>query len=323
MLKYLRLIRLPNLLMVPFTMYALRYGIIEPALQYGYSLNIGQTISLQFSNNLFLTLVIINVLLGAAGYVINDYFDRKIDLVNRPNKVIIGNTVHRRFAIILHFTLNGIAVLLAAYLAWQLKNLYIILIYVAISGVFWLYSTTYKKQFLIGNIIVSLGTAMIPIQVAYFDIIALNKEFAALMQDSGMSFSIILYWLLAFASFAFLTNFYREVVKDIEDFEGDSSYGCNTLPVVAGLNIAKTVAIVIALSIVWLLGFLYFKFLQDSISFWYLLLTVALPILTSIVLIIKAKTTKQYHIISWIIKVVMLTGVSYALVAKFIMETNI
>ncbi|MDA3893692.1 MAG: geranylgeranylglycerol-phosphate geranylgeranyltransferase [Salinivirgaceae bacterium] len=322
MLKYLKLIRLPNLLMVPITMYLLRYGIIEPALHFGYALNLGESVTLQFPNNLFLILVIINVLLGAAGYVINDYFDRKIDFINRPNKVIIGNTVHRRFAIILHFTLTGIALFLAIYLSWVLKNPIIAAVYFILAGIFWLYSTTYKKQFLIGNLVVSFLTALVPLQVAYFELIYLNAEYGALLLNSGISFKIIFYWLAAFALFAFLTNLLREIIKDIEDFEGDSSYGCNTIPVVIGVKATKIVSIVLTLSIIWLLGFLYFKFLNDPLSKWYLLLAVALPLLVSTLLITKAKTAKQYHAISWLIKLIMLTGVLYALVAKYIMENN-
>jgi len=135
------------------TMYLLRYGIIQPLLEYGYSPSLGEPITLQMPNSIFLTLVIINVLLGAAGYIINDYFDRKIDSINRPHKVIIGNTVHRRFAIILHSTLNGIAVLLATYLSWYFKKPLIVVAFIMLGGIYWLYSTTYKKQFLIGNIV--------------------------------------------------------------------------------------------------------------------------------------------------------------------------
>ncbi len=322
MIKYLKLIRLPNLLMVPFTMYLLRYGIIKPALIYGYSAELGQTFTLQFADNLFLILVIINIFLGAAGYVINDYFDRKIDTINKPQKVIIGNTIHRRFAIILHFTLNSIAVLLAGYLAWKFKNPIIIVVYIMIAGIFWLYSTTYKKQFLIGNIIVALGTAMIPLQVAYFDIISLNKAYNDILLTNGLSFNILFYWILAFAFFAFLTNLLREIVKDIEDFEGDRSYGCNTMPVVIGIKITKIIAIILTMTIIWLLSFLYYKFLNDYISKWYLLSTVAIPLLLTAFFIAKAKTVKQYHKISWLIKAIMLTGILYAAVARYIMIYN-
>ena len=322
MIKYLKLIRIQNLLMVPLTMYLLRYGIIEPLLLYGYSPNLGQELALQFPNKLFHIIVLINVLLGAAGYVINDYFDRKIDSINRPQSVIIGNTVHRRFAIILHSLFNGIAVLLAFYVSYYYKKPIIAITYIMIAGIFWLYSTTYKKQFLIGNLIVAMGTAMIPLQVAYFELITLNAAYGDLLLLHELSFKIIFYWLAAFAVFAFLVNLLREIIKDIEDFEGDSSYGCNTLPVIAGIKTAKIVSLVLAFSTLWLLSFLYFKFLNDAVSKWYLTIAVGFPLLLISFLIVRAKTVKNYTIISWLVKIIMLTGILYALVAKYIMESN-
>jgi 4-hydroxybenzoate polyprenyltransferase len=308
--------------MVPLTMYLLRYGVIKPALDYGYSISLGDSISLQFSDNFFLILVIINILLGAAGYVINDYFDRKIDIINRPDRVIVGNSIHRRFAIILHSVLNGIAILLAAYLSWQMKKPIVIVIYVMISGIFWFYSTTYKKQFLIGNIIVALGTAMIPLQVAYFDIVSLNSAYAELLIANGVSFKILFYLVAAFAVFAFLVNLLREIIKDIEDFEGDRSYGCNTLPIMIGVKYAKIVSVVLVLSTIWLLWYVYQNFLNDPISKWYLLLAVAMPLFVVAGLILRAKTDKHYHILSWIIKMILLTGILYAGIAKYIMVYN-
>jgi len=308
--------------MVALTMYLLRYGIIEPLLEYGYTPSLGEPITLQLPNSLFLLLVIINVLLAAAGYIINDYFDRKIDSINRPQKVIIGNTVHRRFAIILHSTLNGIAVILAAFLSWYFRKPIIVIAYIMLGGIYWLYSTTYKKQFLLGNIIVASVTASIPLQVIYFDLLALNSAYDELLLNNNLSFVVLFYWIAAFALFAFLINLLREIVKDIEDFEGDRSYGCNTLPVVAGMKTSKIVAIVLTFSILWLLSFLYFKFLNDNISKWYLLFTVGVPLLIAALLIARAKTVKHYHNISWLIKLIMLTGVLYAVVAKYIMENN-
>ncbi len=323
MIKYLKLVRLPNLLMVPFTMYLLRYGIIKPALKYSYSPAIGHEVVTQFPDKLFLILVLINILLGAAGYVINDYFDRKIDSINRPQRVIIGNTIHRRFAIILHFTLNSVAVLLGGYLSWHFKKPVIAIAYLMIAGIFWLYSTTYKKQFLIGNIIVALGTAMIPLQVAYFELLTLNATYADLLIANNISFKILFYWIAAFAFFAFLTNLLREIVKDIEDFEGDLSYGRSTLPVIAGIKISKIVTIVLIFFIIWLLSFFYFKFLNDNLSKWYFAIAVILPLLISAFLLVRASIEKHYHRISWLIKVIMLTGVLYAAVAGYIMQTSV
>ncbi|MBI9068119.1 MAG: geranylgeranylglycerol-phosphate geranylgeranyltransferase [Salinivirgaceae bacterium] len=322
MLKYLKLIRIHNLLMVPLTMYLLHWGIIEPALGYGYSIALSKVLTSQFTGHLFIVLILINVLLGAAGYVINDYFDRKIDSINRPKKVIVGKTVHRRFAIILHFTLNSIAILLAGYLSWYFKKPAIVIAYIMIAGIFWLYSTTYKKQFLIGNLIVAAGAAMIPFQVAYFELTALNNVYGEFFALNGMSFKVLFYWLSAFSLFAFLTNLIREIVKDLEDFEGDSSFGCNTLPVALGIRTSKIIVSILSLATIGLLAYLFFSFLNDNLSGYYLTIFVSMPLVAVAILILFANKVSHYHKISWLIKIIMLFGIMYAWLARYIMTYN-
>ena len=121
MYKYLSIIRWPNLLMVPITMYLMRYCIVQPMLDYQFSIQLGEQIRLQLSDGYFLILVLINMLLGAGGFVINDYFDRRIDTINRPDSVIVDRSLPRRHAIIYHIALNAAAIVLAAIFAWHLK----------------------------------------------------------------------------------------------------------------------------------------------------------------------------------------------------------
>lgn len=322
MINYLRLLRVPNLLMIPLTMYLLRYGIIEPALTYGYSIGLQATISLQFTDRLFLIVVLINVFLGAAGYVINDYFDRKIDAINRPNQVIIGKKIHRRTAIILHSALNGIALLLAGYLSYKMRKPSVFIVYAMLSGIFWLYSTTYKKQLLIGNFIVAFLTALVPLQVAYFDIIPLNTYYSDMLIYAGADFKSLLYWIAGFAVYAFVLNFIREIIKDIEDFEGDKNYDCTTLPITIGTQWSKLIVITLITVVLSSVVYLYFRFLFDPFSKWYLLIAVCLPIIISIFLLIKANKPKNYHTISTLIKFIMLFGICYAFIARQVMIFN-
>ncbi len=321
MLKYFRLLRLPNLLMIPLTMYLLRYGIIQPALQYAYADTLSiPDMDLVFSDTLFFIVVIINMLLGGAGYVINDYFDRKIDTINRPKKVLIGNKIDRRTAIIIHFILNGLAIVLATYLSWQLRNFMIVVVYMALAGIFWMYSTTYKKQFLVGNIVVSVLTALVPLQVAFFDVKPLNITYGYLLADKGISFNVLYYWMLTFSGFAFLTNLVREIVKDMEDYEGDINYDCKSLPIVLGITPVKWIVASILSVIIGCVSAFYFMFLSDTLSLFYLLITIVLPLIICVISVFRASTSKQYYFISICIKIVMLFGILYTLLARYIMS---
>ena len=171
-----------------------------------------------------------------------------------------------------------------------------------------------------GNLIVALGTAMIPLQLAYFDISALIQTYGPAMVAKGLSFKILFAWLATFALFAFLTNLVREMIKDLEDFEGDASYGCNSLPVVLGISATKVVIIALNLLTIGLLTYVYFTYITDPLSKWYLLFLIVIPLLLVSYYLTRAKTQKHFHWLSQAIKLIMLMGILYALVARYLMQ---
>ena len=95
---FLRLIRFPNLVIIALTQYAIRFGIIYPFLNQA-------GLDLFLSEKLFGMLVGATVLIAASGYIINDYFDVKLDLLNKPNQLVIGKSISRRQA--MFFTYLG------------------------------------------------------------------------------------------------------------------------------------------------------------------------------------------------------------------------
>lgn len=318
---YLKLIRLPNLLIVALTLYLMRWMIIHPILKNSYILLNNRVIALdaelQFSDLHFFMLVIATVLLTAAGYVINDYFDRKPDLVNKPDQVVIGRKIHRRTAITLHWILNGIGVALGTYISYKSGMLRFSIIYFLIVGLLWYYSTTYKRQFLIGNLLVALMTALVPLMVLVYEYPLLSKEYMLYMRENGLVFNSILFWVLGFSGFAFLTTLSREIIKDMEDFEGDQAYGGNTLPIVLGIRSTKIVVISLTLLLIAALVFCYVFYLRDNISLIYLGVFLVLPHLYLIYVIARADSQEDYHRASNISKLLMLFGVLYALVVGY------
>jgi len=315
MINFLRLIRYKNLLIIILTQYLMRWSIIKPILE-------AYEFKLQFSELNFFFLVMATVFITAAGYVINDYFDTKTDMVNRPETVIIGKLMNRRAAILLHIFLNTIGIGLGAYISFYIGIPLLTLVFIFITGLLWFYSTTYKRQFLIGNVIVALLTAIVPLMVILFEIPLLNEEYGLLLKELKSDFTHLILWVGAFALFAFLLTLIREIIKDVEDYEGDSVYGRQTLPIVLGVLNTKIIIITFILTTLFSLVYIYFRFLNDIITLVYFALFLILPLLFLLYKTIIAENKKDYHRASNLAKIIMLAGIFYSLLANYIIIQN-
>lgn len=311
MINFLRLIRYKNLLIIVLTQYLMRWSIIKPLLKVN-------QFELQFSELNFFFLVMATVFITAAGYVINDYFDAKTDLVNRPEKVILGRKLNRRWAILLHVIFNTIGIGLGAYISFYIGLPILTLVFVMITGILWFYSTTYKRQFFIGNVIVAILTALVPLMVLLFEIPLLRERYGLLMNELRANFNYIILWVTAFSFYAFLLTLIREIIKDIEDFEGDCAYGRNTLPIVLGVMYSKIIIITFILLTQFSLIYVYFRFLKDTITLIYFSVFLIIPLLVLLFKIFVAKDKRDYHLASNLSKIIMLAGILYALVANYL-----
>ncbi len=309
-IDFLRLIRFPNLFIIFLTQYAIRFGIIQPFFtQVDYQLFMNE--------QLFFMLALATVLIAAAGYIINDYFDVKLDLINKPKQLIIGKSIKRRFAILWHIILNFFGIGLAALVAWRIGHPWLVLIQIGSAAFLWYYSVSFKKQVLVGNFIVALLTAMVPFTAAYYEIAVMYDQIGEHYNDNigTMLFSIkyLLYWVIGYSAFAFLLTLIREIVKDIEDIEGDQAFNCKTLPIVFGITSAKRFASGVAIfTLLWILFIELVQFLTgDYISLTYFILLLSLPLISVVILLVKAQTKRHFFIISQLIKVIMLLGILY------------
>ncbi|MBX2960915.1 MAG: geranylgeranylglycerol-phosphate geranylgeranyltransferase [Cyclobacteriaceae bacterium] len=238
--------------------------------------------------HLFL-LALSSALIAAGGYVINDYYDVKIDLVNNPNRVVVGRSVPRRYAILLHGVLSLSGIAIGVLLSW-----WIVLINIFSVSLLWFYSNLLKRLPLVGNLTVSALTGM--------SLVVLN-----VLYDESNSLVII------YATFAFFMTLIREVIKDMEDLKGDNTYGCKTLPIVWGVRKTKRfIYIVIALFgiVVLLINQVYVK-----LPVIYFLMMLFVPTAWLVMQLIKADTKRDYTWLSSFCKVIMLLGIlSMALV---------
>ena len=326
MKAFLSLIRWQNLLIVILTMVLMRYAVLEPVIsKIGVILlkGTGEEIPmvLQFPWYDFLLLVAATVFITAGGYVINDYFDIKADLINK-GKVIVGTKIPRRQAMMWHNIFNIAGVSAGFYISWKAGYIYLGVLFLIVSGLLYFYSVSYKRQFLIGNIIVAILTAMVPLLVVFYEWPALYKYYT-INAISLPKINFVFYWVGGFALFAFLTTLTREIIKDTEDFEGDVAYGRNTVAVVFGVLSAKVVSVSLIIITVALLYLIWYFFINDTITLIYLSAAIVLPLLYVIYKVIISCDRKQLHSASSIMKIVMLTGILYSVVVKVILTWNL
>jgi 4-hydroxybenzoate polyprenyltransferase len=285
--------------------------------------------SLQFGNLQFGLLVFSTMLIAAAGYVINDYFDTRTDLINKPENVVVGIRFSRRHAIILHAILNIMGIGIGVYLSFYIKLPSLSLVFILASGLLWFYSTNYKRQFLIGNLAVSFLTALVPLMVVLFEIPMLNRAYGEIMISYQANFIYIFAWVSGFSFFAFVTTLIREIIKDSEDYEGDRASGMKTVPIVMGTKMTKLMVSVLILLTAASLIFLLLRFIMfsgestDYLSMGYFILLLILPLLALLVLVIRSKSKKDYHRASSVIKLIMLFGILYSVVVFYILNFQV
>ncbi|MGA2407516.1 MAG: geranylgeranylglycerol-phosphate geranylgeranyltransferase [Bacteroidales bacterium] len=326
MRAFLNLIRWQNLLIVIFTMVLMRYAVLEPVIsKVGVILIKGSgeeiPMSLQFPWYDFVLLVAATVFITAGGYVINDYFDIKTDLINK-GKVIVGTKIPRRQAMMWHNLLNIAGVSTGFYISYKAGYIWLGTLFLVVSGLLYFYSASYKRQFLIGNLVVAILTALVPLLVVFYEWPALYKYYT-INAITVPDINVIIYWVGGFALFAFMINLTREIIKDIEDFEGDLTYGRNTVPVVIGVLSAKIVSISLIIITIVLLYLTWHFFINDKITLLYLSVTIVLPLLYVILKLVRSSVRKNLHSASRIMKIVMLTGILYSFVVKVILTWNL
>lgn len=223
------------------------------------------------------------VLIAAAGYIINDYYDVKIDYINKPERVVIGKNIPRRYAILFHVVLSGIGILIGLLLSWRIAALNVLSAFLL-----WLYSNNLKRLPFIGNFSVAFLTGM-------------SVWIVDLLYRHGSALIVI------YASFAFFMTLVREIIKDMEDLKGDNTFGCRTLPIVWGLRRTKFV-IYFILALFALTVILINQFYK-ALPLEYFLIFLFIPLLILLYRLIRADTTRDFAALSTFCKIIMLLGI--------------
>lgn len=307
MWELLRLIRFRTIAFAAFTMFAMRYFVIRPILDIN-------GFSLQMTNFAFTLLVISVCCLISGAYVINDYFDTKTDRISGVRDVLVGRSVSRRVAISLHTVLNVIAVSIAFYLGFAAGVWKIGIFFLLVSGLLWFYSSTYKKHFIIGNVIVGFLAALVPLCVVVYEIPLLNMAYAGLLIQTDTNFIYMFHWIFAFSYFIFLNVLMYEINKDIFSVEGDRENGVNTIPVKLGVKAAKyIIASLSAICIISLIVLYYIEFTSSLLMLVYFIVCLIIPYIVYIATILGQNKKRQFQLNMIRLIIILCVGVSFLL----------
>ena len=298
---FFRLIRVLNLLFIVVTQALFQYSIVVPMMS-------RNPHSPALPVHLFALLSLSSVLIAAAGYIINDYFDLNIDRINKPGRVVVEKVIKRRWAIIWHWVLSFVGVVLGFYVGWKAGVIWLGFANMGCVIALWFYSTTFKKKLLAGNIIISLLTAWVVMVVGF---VTHYRMITDIPYFGAVNASRLLRFTFLYAGFAFIICLVREVVKDIEDMPGDAKYGCRTMPILWGVHVSKVFAgtWLAVLTASLFIVFAYVLQLKWWVTAAYCLIFVIVPLLVMLRRLFNAETTKDFHRLSNMIKMVMFMGI--------------
>jgi 4-hydroxybenzoate polyprenyltransferase len=249
-----------------------------------------------------------SILIAAAGYIINDYFDINIDRVNKPQRLIIDNTISRRWAMFFHFLFSLIGLVLTALVSKSLNNGLLFTLNLISVIILWFYSTIFKRKLLVGNIIISLLSAWV-VMVLY--VCELQIDFNGVFLMSNQSMLKIYQLAVVYAGFAFIVSLVREIIKDMEDIEGDRKYSCQTMPIVWGIETSKLFVsvwiVVLGAMLLFMMGYAFLKsfFVLSA----YVLFFLIIPLFNMFLMLFRSSQPSDFKRLSTRVKLFMLSGI--------------
>lgn len=269
----------------------------------------------------FILLIGTMVFSAAAGNIINDYFDMRADRINKPNQVIIGKHIKRRWAILGHWVFNSLAIIIALYLGWKYKNIWFFVFPFLSTILLWFYSMVLKKKVLLGNIAIAFLSGIVPFLAGIF----LMEFYVNEMKETPIEIywmgsakiislrTWVWAWVLFLSIYAFALTLIREIIKDMADIDGDKVIHCQTLPIKYGLKKTKIILVILNFLVSFSLAVLSAKFILYYEGFslyfsWVIWILILLPLFASLIFSISTQDRDQMVRSGQIIKLSMLGG---------------
>lgn len=298
------MLRVPNLLIIALTFLLLRYFVFIPV--YSTYSSIPGMPSFHY-----LLMITSTILIAIAGYISNDYFDVITDRVNKPEKQYIGTQISAGTALSTSVIFSFLALVPGFWLTLLVKSWLPSTLLLLALTVAWWYAIKLKKTLLWGNIAVA-GMSAGTIAMVWL----IENQFSHIPNEP---FRIITEIITAISIFAFLLSLLREIVKDIEDMEGDRLINCKSLPIVKGVPFAKTILLIFTVItfILLIIAQIYLAHFSRIIAVAWLLIGVEVPLFYFVKSLLAAKIKKDYHKLSTMLKWIMLGGIGTIIAGQF------
>ena len=302
-MSILKLIRWKNLVMIGMVQLLVKYAFLEP---------LGAAVRLDTTG--IIILILATMCIAAAGNIINDIYDVETDFENKPNKLIIGKTITEEAAYNWFLIFNIVGVGLGFYLSNIVNKSAFFSLFVITSALLYMYATYLKQTVFFGNLVISILVGLSVLIVGFFELIPSMNH---LNRDTQLAFFKVIFH---YSLFAFAINLIREIVKDIEDFKGDSKAGIQTFPVRFGIKKAThfvfILTLILALIVVFYVNETLYKNLMAVL---YFLIFIIGPLVYVAIKLLTTETKKDLHQVSNLLKIIMLFGMLSLLLYKYIL----
>jgi 4-hydroxybenzoate polyprenyltransferase len=309
----LQLVRWSNLFFLGALIYVMEKWVVVPILD---DVAFGE----QLPWYILLLIAAATILIAAGGYVINDYFDIKIDRINRPDQLIVSQYISKKSAMRLSIGLSGVGIVCGLVAAWLLRSSTIGILFIIIPGLLWFYSSSYKRLLIVGNVTIALLSALSIMMVAIANVAQLQLLYGDILSYTTLEHDIYA-WIGGFSLFAFLLTWIREIVKDLQDQMGDRELECHSMPIVWGNIVTKIVVTALIVLTTVLIGWFWYSLLPfdhswQSFSTRYIVLAIIIPLWGALWLLWAAKIPSDYRTCQLVLKLTMFLGMLYSFVLR-------
>lgn len=297
----LNLIRYKNLLLIILIQILIKYVLFE-------SFKVDHSLSSLH----FLLLLLSTIFIAAGGYIINDIYDKSIDAINKPQKQIVGKKISETNAYNLYIAFTASGVLIGFYLSNHVGYSGFAILFILISALLYVYTTSLKSIAILGNLVISILVSISILIVGLFELFpSISAKNVVVHQEV---FSV----LLTYSFFAFTLTFIREIIKDIEDINGDKNGGLKTLPILIGRKRSALLVFGMGiLTIVSILHYMYSNLYRQPIALLYFLFFVIGPLLYFCITVFSAEKKEAFRQLSLLLKISMLFGMLSMLLYLF------